>query len=168
MPDIWVTSDTHFNHKNILTFKDSVGKPVRPFGCVDEMNEVLIDDWNKNVKPTDKIYHLGDVFFGSKDDFSKIWARLNGKKRLIVGNHDDVKYLSQGNFFQKVYMWRIFKEYGVTLTHVPIHETSLRDSMINVHGHIHQNKSPTPSHKCVCVEHTNYTPVNLEELNARY
>lgn len=168
MPDIWVTSDTHFNHSNILTFSDTVGKPVRPFSSVEEMNELMVDNWNRVVKPSDKIYHLGDVFFGAKDDFVKIWSRLNGRKRLIVGNHDDVKYLSQGNFFQKVYMWRIFKDHGITLTHVPIHETSLRDSVINVHGHIHQNKSPTLRHRCVCVEHTNYTPVNLEELNARY
>jgi calcineurin-like phosphoesterase family protein len=128
------------------------------------MNETMVDNWNRVVKPQDKIYHLGDVFFGAKEDFTKVWSRLNGKKRLIVGNHDDVKYLSQGNFFQKVYMWRIFKEFGVTLTHVPIHQSSLRHSVVNIHGHIHTKKSPDGPYKCVCVEQTGYTPVNLEEL----
>jgi len=39
--------------------------------------------------------------------------------------------------------------------------------MTNVHGHIHQNPSPTEFHRCVCVEQINYTPINIEELRVR-
>lgn len=164
---VWVISDTHFNHLNILGFTDENNKPVRPFDSVEDMNETMIDNWNKVVKPGDKVYHLGDVFFGSKDEFKSLWPRLNGKKRLIVGNHDDIKFLSSGGFFSKVYMWRAFE--GLLLTHVPVHPSTLgegrfKGKILNVHGHIHQNKSPEGPYKCVCVEQTNYTPVNLEEL----
>lgn len=167
--DIWVISDTHFNHNNILKFRDKDGSAFRGdlFDDVNHMNEVMITNWNSVVKPGDKVYHLGDVFFGSKDDFKVLWPRLNGAKRLIVGNHDDIKFLSSGGFFQKVGMWRVFKEHGLLLSHVPLHESSLTragDSSINVHGHIHQNKSPSDRHRCVCVEQTNYTPVHIEEL----
>ena len=162
--DIWVTSDTHFNHVNMLSFKEADGSPVRPFQDVQEMNEVMIENWNKVVKPGDKVYHLGDVFFGSKDEFKTLWPRLNGKKRLIVGNHDDIKFLSQGNFFQKVYMWRLFKEFGLILTHVPINQDNFRVGAKNVHGHIHTKKSPAGPYQCVCVEQTDYTPVNIESL----
>lgn len=164
--DIWVISDTHFNHENILGFKDVGGDLIRGgrFKTVSHMNEVLIDNWNSKVKAGDKVYHLGDVFFGSKDDFKRLWPRLNGSKRLVVGNHDDIKFLSSGGFFQKVYMWRIFKEFNMVLTHVPIHESSFRGVDFNVHGHIHEKKSPTPRHHCVCVEQTNYFPVNMETL----
>ena len=165
--NIWLISDTHFNHENILGFKDSEDSPIRPFSSVEEMNETMIENWNSVVKPGDKVYHLGDVFFGSKDEFKRLWPRLNGSKRLIVGNHDDIKFLSSGGFFQKVSMWRVFTEFGLLLTHTPQHQSALtgkRRGLLNVHGHIHQNSSPEGPYKCVCVEQTNYTPVNLEEL----
>jgi calcineurin-like phosphoesterase family protein len=170
--DIWVTSDSHWNHVNILRFTDSnTGKLVRPeFKDVTDMNETMIRNWNSVVKPGDKVYHLGDVFFGDKEWFKKMWPRLNGSKRLVIGNHDDVKFLSSGGFFGKVMMWRMFPEFNILMSHVPLHESGLyrgakKDSpMLNVHGHIHQNKSPKGPYKCVCVEQTNYTPVHIEDL----
>lgn len=167
MGNIWVVSDTHFGHSNILTFKDSEGNYVRDFSSVEEMNEVMVDRWNSVVKPGDKVYHLGDVFFGSKGNFKSLWPRLNGSKRLVVGNHDDIKFLSSGGFFKKVMMWRVFTEFGLLLTHTPQHQSALtgrRTGLLNVHGHIHQNPSPEGPYKCVCVEQVNYTPVNIEEL----
>jgi len=174
MRDIWVISDTHFGHENILKFKDKDGQPVRDFESVEEMNETMVDRWNSVVKQGDKVYHLGDVFFGSKDNFKTLWPRLNGHKRLIVGNHDDIKFLSSGGFFGKVQMWRIFSEHKLIMSHVPLRQDQFRDNewtrgedpdgFINVHGHIHQNPSPEGPYKCVCVEQTNYTPVNIEDL----
>lgn len=166
MRSIWLTSDTHFLHSNILGFAGKDGKLIRgeDFLDVNHMNEVMIDNWNRVVKPGDKVYHLGDVFMGDKDKFKKLWPRLNGSKRLIVGNHDDIKFLSSGGFFQKVTMWRIFKEHNMVLTHVPIHNNSFRAVDFNVHGHIHEKPSPTERHHCVCVEQTNYTPVHIETL----
>ena len=168
MADIWVISDTHFGHSNILSFKDQDGNLVRGgFSSVEDMNETMIQKWNSVVKPGDKVYHLGDVFFGSKEDFKSLWPRLNGSKRLVVGNHDDVKFLSSGGFFKRVSMWRVFAEFGLILTHTPQHQSALtgrREGLINVHGHIHQNESPEGPYKCVCVEHTDYYPVHLEDL----
>lgn len=166
--NIWVTSDTHFNHANILKFEDKSGKPVRPFTSVEEMNQTMIDNWNSLVKPGDKVYHLGDVFFGSKEEFKSLWPKLNGRKRLVVGNHDDVKFLAAGGFFDKISMWRRFEH--LLFTHVPVHPSTLtegrfdRAAMINVHGHIHQNPSPEGPYRCVCVEQTYYKPVHIDEL----
>lgn len=167
MSDIWVTSDTHFGHANILNFKDSGGNPVRDFTSVEEMDEVMVSRWNQMVKPGDKVYHLGDVFFGSKDNFKALWPKLNGSKRLVVGNHDDIKFLSSGGFFKKVMMWRVFTEFGLLLTHTPQHQSALtgrRNGLLNIHGHIHQNPSPDGPYKCVCVEQTDYYPVHIEDL----
>lgn len=171
--NIWVVSDTHFNHSNILTFKDQKGNPVRPeFSSTSAMNERMIYEWNSRVKPGDKVYHLGDVFFGSKDEFKSMWPRLAGSKRLVVGNHDDIEFLSSGSFFKKVYMWRVLKDFQMILSHVPLHTESLvRGSidgtpMLNVHGHIHEKKSPKGPYHCVCVEQTNYAPVHIENLHA--
>jgi calcineurin-like phosphoesterase family protein len=132
------------------------------------MNEHMIEKWNSVVKPGDKVYHLGDVFFGDKDVFKKLWPRLNGRKRLVVGNHDDVKFLSSGSFFEKVMLWRKFD--SLLFTHVPVHASVLgegrfkNEKVLNVHGHIHQNPSPPGQYKCVCVEQTDYTPVHIDTL----
>lgn len=185
MRDIFVTSDSHFRHANILKFVDTAtGKLVRGdrFSDVDEMDEHMIERWNSVVKQGDIVYHLGDVVMGDQDWFKKNWPRLKGRKRLIVGNHDDIKFLASGGFFQKVQLWRMFTEFGLLLSHVPLHINSLYryaskdelapiymepELMLNVHGHIHQNPSPEGPYKCVCVEQTDYTPVNIEELRIK-
>jgi calcineurin-like phosphoesterase family protein len=145
------------------------------------MDETLIQNWNKVVKPGDIVYHLGDVAMGDRPALGSVMARLNGRKRLIVGNHDDLPWISKGGWFQKVTMWRMFPEYNMLFTHVPVHQNSLKiyvaevydeegncgveqRQLVNVHGHIHQNPSPEGPYKCVCVEQTAYHPVHIEEI----
>lgn len=165
IPDIWFTSDTHYQHANSLKFLREDGiTPMRPFSSVEEMDETLIENHNSVVKPSDKLYHLGDVFFGSKEEIIEKFKRLNGSKRLVVGNHDDIKFIVQQQMFQKIQMWRMMKEFGILLSHVPLHESSIPEGMINVHGHTHHRGSPSEKHRSVCVEMTNYTPIHLEEL----
>ena len=174
--NFWVISDTHFNHEAILGFEHDGKKRGDDFDTAQEMDERIIDNWNRVVMPGDHVYHLGDVLFGlDKDEWmNRHWSRLHGKKRLIVGNHDNIKSLARGGWFSKIELWRQFREFGLVLTHVPIHESGLynnrhgdktdQKTFLNVHGHIHYQKSPTKHHKCVCVEQTNYAPVNLEDL----
>ena len=57
---IFFTSDTHFNHKAIISYCS------RPFESVEEMNDRLIDNWNQVVKPSDTVYHLGDFDISSE------------------------------------------------------------------------------------------------------
>jgi calcineurin-like phosphoesterase family protein len=157
--DIWFISDTHFGHASFLNFVDADGNKIRPFSTVQEMDDYMITNWNAVVKPYDRIYHLGDVGSGS------ILARLNGSKRLILGNHDVVK----GDLlihFKKITMWRIFKEYDFVCSHVPLREDSMFKIMFNLHGHIHQQPSPTIRHMNMSVEHTGYAPVHLDTILA--
>ena len=181
MRDIWIISDTHFRHANILKFADRNGNLIRPgFEDVDAMDEHMIERWNSVVKQGDIVYHLGDVVMGDKEWFKKNWPRLNGSKRLIVGNHDDIPFLSNGGFFKKVQMWRMFPEFGLMFSHVPLHPSNLLrlkekggnwpddcESLLNVHGHIHQNPSPEGPYRNVSVEAIDYTPVNIEELRVK-
>jgi len=168
--DFWIVSDTHFGHDNIIKYCD------RPYQSSEEMDWDMVEKWNSVVKDGDHVYHLGDVYMGNKKNgyIQNVLSKLNGRKRLILGNHDNGKDQILQNFFQKIDVWRMFSEFGLLLTHVPVHESALYrgvtgnekspKKLLNIHGHIHNNPSPTKDHLCVCVEQINYTPVNIEEL----
>lgn len=79
---IWLIADTHFNHKNIIKYCN------RPFSSIEEMNETLINNWNSVVKNNDRVFMLGDFCLSGKDKIIKIGNQLNGRKTLIIGNHD--------------------------------------------------------------------------------
>lgn len=162
MRDIWVISDTHFGHQNIIGYCN------RPYRNYLLMDKDIVERWNSVVKPDDIVYHLGDVYMQcSKDYIENTLGRLNGRKRLILGNHDNGKDQILQRYFQKIMMWRMFPEFNILLTHVPVHESSLRETMVNVHGHIHDKPSPKGPYKCVCVEQINYIPINIEDLRVK-
>jgi calcineurin-like phosphoesterase family protein len=169
MRNIWVTSDHHFGHAKILEFTNFAGLKVRPeFSFVEEMDEILIEKWNSKIKPSDTVFHLGDITF-EKENFPNIIKRLNGRKRLIVGNHDDVPWLVRQGYFSKVEMWKRYDEFGLILSHVPLHKESLMNHrqgklMLNVHGHIHRNTMADEGYLNVSVEMTDYAPVNIEDI----
>ena len=79
---VFFTSDTHFNHTNIIQYCQ------RPFKSTDEMNEAMIDNWNSVVGEDDTMFHLGDFCLGGAEEWNKILNRLNGRIYLILGNHD--------------------------------------------------------------------------------
>lgn len=157
--NIFVTSDTHFNHSNIIKYCD------RPYSSVQEMDWDMVEKWNSVVKPDDHVWHLGDVYMNaSKGYIENLLSRLNGKKRLILGNHDNGKDQILHKYFEKIVLWRDWKDHGLLMSHIPLHPNNIINGRINIHGHIHQNKSPDGPYRCVCVEQTNYTPVNIENL----
>jgi calcineurin-like phosphoesterase family protein len=83
MINYWYTSDHHFDHIAINTMCK------RGFTDVNEMNEVLVQEWNKIVKPNDIVRHLGDFAFKSQASKVRyIFSRLNGQIDLIIGNHE--------------------------------------------------------------------------------
>lgn len=170
--NIWVISDTHFGHQNIIRYCD------RPFETAKEADDKMIENWNSVVKDGDIVYHLGDVYFGEAGRHAL--SKLNGRKRLILGNHDNGKDALLQKYFQKIMVWRMFPEFGLLLTHVPVHDSSLEryygdthtgaekfDHLTNVHGHIHNKPSPSPLHRNVSVEMIDYTPINIEELRVK-
>lgn len=164
MAEIWFISDTHFFHSNILKFLDKDGLPFRRFSSIEEMNETIVSNWNAVIAPSDHVYHLGDVTFRYDRPFAELMSRLKGCKRLVIGNHDKLKNQALLKWFDKVMLWRGFKEHDFTAVHIPLMLSSLRDGKFCVHGHIHQNLMADPHYINLCVEHTNYAPVHLESL----
>ena len=173
----YLISDTHYSHEGILSFKNSTtGLPVRPqFKNIDEMDEFMLDRWNSVVRKGDTVIHLGDVFFGDQDRFKKLWPKLNGSKKLIVGNHDNIKFLAAGGFFSEILMWKRLPRHSILLSHVPVHESSLSfygrgphpyRSWFKCHGHIHTEPTPEGPYRNFSVEVIGYTPVDVEQVAA--
>ena len=91
---IWFTSDTHFGHANIIKYCD------RPYTSLSEMDESLIENWNKVVRPNDSIYHLGDFTRGGQEEAMAYFSRLNGRIFVVPGGHDK-QWMSKGEYISK-------------------------------------------------------------------
>lgn len=167
MANIFLISDTHFGHAKILTFEKPDGTLMRPeFSCVEEMDEFMVQEWNKVVYPSDKVYHLGDVAMYKRD--LPIMARLNGHKRLVRGNHDDHPMKLYTPYFDEIYGSRILHD--LMLSHIPLHPESVKKNYWCVHGHVHNNVPQGhfgPRFYNVSVEHTGYRPLALEDVRQR-
>ena len=159
MRQVWLISDTHFGHANIIRYAS------RPFASVQEMDEAMADRWNERVKGDDLVYHLGDVAVGRGG--LELFAKLPGTKRLLLGNHDDVGAIMRNAPVQKIELFRGFREEGFIASHMPLREDDLPPDAVNVHGHIHNKPAPSARHLNLCVEHTDYAPVPIEEVARR-
>lgn len=137
----YFTSDTHFNHANIIKYCN------RPFSSVEEMNEELIRRWNEKVGPDDEVYHLGDFgFFNSNTPeqykLENILSRLNGRIYLILGNHDNWNYLlkHKHHFVTITNMATMYAgKYKIIGCHYPLlcFEGSNGGNTLNLFGHVH-------------------------------
>lgn len=167
MANIWFWSDPHFGHANILDFTLDDGSKMRPFTSVEEMDEHMVQEFNKLVKPSDKAYCLGDVAMHKRH--LPTMGRLNGHHRLVRGNHDVEKTKEYLKYFEEIYATRLLDR-SLLLSHIPIHPDSLRYDWVNVHGHVHNNIGPLhwgPRYLNVCVEVTDYRPLAMEEVKQR-
>ncbi len=158
----WFISDLHLGHKNIIKYCN------RPFESVEEMNKVLIENWNSIVDEDDIIYFLGDFCLGNYETFKNFAKMLNGHKRFIMGNHDHFskKQIKAAGFelVEKELLLKI-DDLNLHLFHYPI---EVENGEILVYGHVHEKFVNLQSRAvCVCVEQTNYRPIELNELLER-
>lgn len=137
MTEIFLTSDHHFGHKNILKYQPD----TRPFSSVEEMNEALVENHNELVKPNDIVYMLGDFAFTSEERAKGYLKRMNGRKYFIYGNHD--KNIRKNDFSDE-FVWA--KDYSETkilgknvcLFHFPIHSwNKMHYGAYQFYGHTH-------------------------------
>lgn len=130
--------DTHFGHSNVL-WMDS-----RPYKTVEEMDEDIIRKWNSCVKEDDDVWFLGDLCCRSKKKPQYYLEQLNGKKHLLIGNHDGVilKNLDANKYFESIDMLRQITDGGkqIIMCHYPLAEWPMYfRGAIHIYGHIHNN-----------------------------
>lgn len=152
-------------------FLNEDGGRVRPrWDCAKDADTHMRDVWNAVVRPEDHVWHLGDVTMArtpaQQSDFIRFIQSLNGHKRLILGNHDHFPmhvYASAG--FEKIKSSH--QHAGLVYSHIPLHPMSLSKKVLaNVHGHTHAAPAYPGRYINVCVEHTNYQPVPLDDVLA--
>lgn len=135
--NIWVTSDLHFGHKNIIKYEN------RPFKDIEEMDKAIIELWNKTVKKDDKVYILGDFSWYKGKKTNEILYKLNGSKSLIIGNHDK-NFLQDKNFdkylFKEICYYKEIKvnKKKIVMFHYPIIDWNGKfEGSIHLYGHVH-------------------------------
>lgn len=165
---IYYSSDLHFNHLNIIKSCN------RPFKSIDEMNDILIKNWNDRVRSIDSIYFLGD--FGVPKNLNDVEGilnlvkKLNGIKYLVQGNHDS-RLLKNNEFcslFEEISIYKKVNDNDryVILMHYPLEvwERSYCGSY-HVHGHVHKNTlRKIPRRFNAGIDINNYRPTTLNEL----
>ena len=163
--NLFFISDNHYFHKNIIKYCN------RPFSSVEEMNEELIKRNNSVVKTNDLCYYLGDFGFTSKENIIKICNRLNGRKIIIFGNHDNRKAITNSGCFERIFTYFDFKydDNFICLFHYPISEWNKKfHGSIHLHGHCHGNlKEIIPNRIDVGVDSHNFYPWSWEEIKEK-
>lgn len=165
---IYFISDTHFSHTNIIKYCN------RPFNNIDEMNNTIIDNWNKVVNDNDIVYHLGD-FALYNNEIKDLVSRLNGKIYLLRGNHDRKTVTFYNNAGLEVIPTQTkLDEYKLILSHRPLMDSQIPEDYINIHGHIHnkliqdeldESIYSKDKHINVSVDVIDFKPISINKLN---
>ena len=169
--------DMHFGHENVIRFDD------RPFADTEQMDEVLIQNWNERVTADDTVNVLGDAFWKNEENSIRIMQRLQGHKHLIQGNHDRVKGKLRP-------YWESIEQYAevndenrlAILSHYPIlFYKNQHYGAVMLYGHVHNTREwslvekwkneqwrmgiPSRLINVGCMmDYMNYMPRTLDEL----
>lgn len=188
---LFFTSDTHYNHKNICkgvtSWKDA-DDVTRDFKTLDEMNDRIVNGINAAVGQDDVLFHLGDWSFGGFESIEEFRNRINCRNiHLILGNHDHhidrdregirrlftsvnqyVELEVKKNGSNKMGSHDRSFESNFVLMHYPIMSwNKMNDGVIHLHGHVH-----LPPHRRmgkgkmmdVGVDGNGLDPINVKEI----
>lgn len=174
--NIFFTSDLHFCHD-----KEFLYSP-RGFTNVNDMNEAIVENWNRIIKPEDEVYNLGDFALNDIDAAIPYINRLNGRILWIYGNHDTTKKCDKiidecNNVWGIGYadLIKYDKKFSIYMSHYPtltanFDEKKFSQHVIALHGHTHQQKNwidpKNPFTYHVGVDSHNCTPVHIDEVLA--
>lgn len=159
MSRVFVTSDLHLQHRSIVEYE-----PARTiFSSVEEMDDAIEARWCEVVRPEDTVYVLGDISWNRAGLLR--FGKWPGIKRIVLGNHDGVgrrKLRDYQDVARSVDAYKVVRG-DILLAHIPIHIRSLLSRYRGqIHGHLHGHGSPDGPYANVCVELTDFRPVDLD------
>lgn len=163
MGRIFLIGDTHFGDELIVKCERDV------FVDAHSMDSAITANWNEVVTDEDTVYVLGDFAKQGldKDALYMYLKELKGRKRLVMGNHDNYtpeEYMTAG--FEMVYDVPIILDGFWILSHEPLYITE-KMPYANVYAHVHSNpnyKSVSSRGFCASVERIEYTPILFDDV----
>ena len=167
---IYFTSDLHLGHRNVIRLCN------RPFESVEELYEIMIQNWNAKVTNKDIVYILGDLMFRNEKPPEEYLKRLKGRKHLIIGNHDRdwIRKCKIDDYFESVNNLHYITDgqHQLTLCHYPMMSWPHMIRCYMVFGHIHGNTDAEYWPLIACSERmlnagvdvNNFEPVTFDEM----
>ena len=158
---VWVWSDLHFGHENIIRYTN------RPFADASAMDRQLYANWAGTVGPADALLFIGDVAM-RRAVSEATWSRIRGApgrmKQLVVGNHDltGAGRLRVDGFDDICSLLCADGDPPLLFTHMPLFDVPV--GWVNVHGHTHAAPVTRSPHINVSVEHIRYRPLALPRI----
>ena len=174
--NIFITSDEHYGHARIITLAK------RPFSCVEEMNERIVDQHNRTVsgKMTNLTIHAGDLFWHtmSVGDALQLLGRLNGRHAFLYGNHDEL--IAKSEILRANFLWvkgenraggahiLTFNKRDLTVSHFArrVWQGSHSGNW-HVYGHSHSALPGLGKSFDIGVDGHNFAPWSLDEIETR-
>jgi calcineurin-like phosphoesterase family protein len=156
-------SDQHLFHKNIIKYCN------RPFDSVEHMNEEILRRWNEKITPDDTVYVIGDFALGKQDKATEWLSQANGKKILIIGNHDrSPRTMKEIGFDEVHYHLEVTTSNNERwlLSHFPLPLDLIKSYQRLIHGHHHSGPQSTGKRVNVCVDLWDYMPVTEAQIQA--
>ncbi len=163
---VWVTSDFHFDHTNIIKYCN------RPFNSISEMNCTLMTELWEKVKPWQYLLFLGDMSFGRGSRKPKWWLQqMPGRVIYVKGSHDNgirstmvyphnTLLVVEGSLKAELYQHSHAEL--IKFSHEPSY-----GNVWNVHGHTHENRPyymPRNNRIHIGVDGNKFSPVPLDNI----
>lgn len=170
--EVFITSDLHIGHNVKFIYGP------RGFSSIEEMNEAIIERWNKIIQPRDTVILLGDVMLGDNEKSIEYVKQLNGSINFYAGDHDSEKRIEMLNALDnwtyqgvaggaKIYGYNFYFSHFPTITSSLNNDASLEKILINVHGHTHSKQKffyDVPYMYNAALDAHNCTPVFLDDM----
>ena len=154
----WFIADTHLGHIRCAC-------EFRGFNSVEEMDDLIINNWNSVISPHDIVYHLGDFAWGT--NVKKYSERLNGQIHLIVGNHDNLNSCIKSGAFVDV---KVTKSITIDDKHIFLSHYAHRVwdrshyGVYALFGHSHGRLEPYGKSFDVGVDGNNFMPWSFDDV----
>lgn len=179
--NLWVTSDTHYHHKQLChgtsSWTDKQDK-TRNFETLEQMNDVIINNLNEKVKENDWLLHGGDVAFGGFDKVKEFYSRLNCKNLIqLLGNHDHHIGNNKDGIWSRFALVSKYIELSVrkkdfrfnfVYLHFPIaSHNNLKRGWSMLHGHVHfphEAKLQKGKMMDIGMDGNNMQPYSIDEI----
>ena len=153
----FVTSDHHFGGAKHGIIHEST----------EEEDARHVELWNGIVGKDDLVLYVGDFCDGVIADLEALHEKLNGRKILIKGNHDQLDDEWYRCMFEDVVKELRIDELNLRLVHVKEGASERLPGERLIYGHEHRwlesRPLTTPDSICVCAKWHGWKPISLAE-----